>query len=278
MYKLLKYRSYHDFPDKDWVVFVHGIGGDSRTYSLQVKDFRHHFNLLLPDLRGHGLSGNMLNETGEKYNLEMIADDMFRLMDELKIKKAHFVGISFGAILIRIMEEMQPTRFLSVVLGGAVLRLRLDIYLIFKLGKFLAPYFNKHFLYKLNAYFIMPRRNHAHARQVFIDIAKTINPKEYIAWLVILEEVKFKLDLLYKLPFAFPTLLIMGDQDHSFLNDGKKFSDAFPETKIKVFEKCGHVCNIERYHDFNSHAIEFFNNQIKLQSSNLSRVQAEMTQ
>jgi pimeloyl-ACP methyl ester carboxylesterase len=257
---LLKYRLFVHHPDKEWVVFIHGIGGDSGTFFAQLKAFKEHFNLLFPDLRGHGLSKNMNNPEKRGYSLGLIAEDMFRLMDSLGIQKSHFVGGSFGAILIREMQEMQPDRFLSVVMAGAVLRLNPWVYTIFSCGKALASVVNNYFLYKMLAYYVMPRRNHRQSRREFIIRSVKIDVNEYKAWMIILKEVKHKLDRLYRQPMRSPTLLIMGSQDHTFLNDSKRFCKNHPETRLLVIPQCGHLSNIEKYKDFNKAALNFFMN------------------
>ncbi len=256
--QLLSYKCYRLSDDKEWVVFLHGIGGDSRTFSLQLKAFKPHFNLLFPDLRGHGCSNNMEKPENGCYSLDLIAEDVFKLMEHLGIEKAHFVGNSFGATLIRIMQEIDSSKFISVVAAGGVLRLKPSIYMVFNLGKVLAPYIKKpFFLYKIMAYFIMPRKNHAKSRQVFIDIAKQIDPVEYINWLVILSEVKIKLDKLFVKPFKSPALLIMGDQDHAFIKDSIRFCEINPDTNLQIISSCGHLSNIEKYNEFNVSALNF---------------------
>jgi pimeloyl-ACP methyl ester carboxylesterase len=260
MTKRLHYRSYKLGEDKEWIVFIHGIGGDSRTFRSQLNAFRKHYNLLLPDLRGHGFSKDMPLHTQKNYSLKLIANDVFDLMEHLKIKKAHFMGESFGAIAIRAMDEMNPGKIQSAILPGAVLRLKPSIYFIFKIGKLCASYVNNHFLYRIVAHFIMPRRNHAKSRKIFIQLSKSIDTKEYQSWLKILEEVKKELDLLFNKPFKSPTLLVMGDQDHAFINDARRFCKLNPDTQLYEFKHCGHLSNIERPKEFNKIALDFFKN------------------
>ncbi len=183
MTKQLHYRSYILDKEKDWIVFIHGIGGDSRTFRTQLNFLRKHYNLLLPDLRGHGFSKGIPLHTQKHYTLELIANDVFHLMNQLHVAKAHFVGESFGAILIRMMDKMAPERIQSAILPGAVLRLKPSIYAIFRLGKICASYINNHLLYQVMAHFIMPRRNHAKARKIFIQLSKNIETEEYKSWL-----------------------------------------------------------------------------------------------
>lgn len=249
------------FTRKKWVIFLHGIGGDCRTFSLQIKAFQPHFNLLLPDLRGHGASTDMSPPSSGKYTFELIAEDVFSLMNSLGIERAHFVGESFGATLIRKMQELHPDRFLCVVTAGGVLRLNILIYSVFCIGKYLSPVINKYFLYKIMAYIIMPKKNHAKSRQLFLKISKTVPPCEFISWLFILSEVKFKMDKLFRKPFTSPTLLINGNEDYAFIADNIRFCKKNPQTHMHIITSCGHLSNIDKYQEFNDLAIEFLLNE-----------------
>ena len=48
---MLHYRTYEISPETPWVVFVHGAGGSSSIWFLQLKEFKKHFNVLMVDLR-----------------------------------------------------------------------------------------------------------------------------------------------------------------------------------------------------------------------------------
>ena len=67
------------------------------------------------DLRGHGKSGKP-HEVAQ-YGAEMAAD-VIRLLDHLKVPKAHLVGYSMGAIVAGKVAATHPDRVLSVVYGG----------------------------------------------------------------------------------------------------------------------------------------------------------------
>jgi pimeloyl-ACP methyl ester carboxylesterase len=261
---LLSYRTYLHPNSTEWVVFIHGIGGNSGTFSLQLKAFTSQFNVLIPDLRGHGLSKEMSRDELDSYTLEIITNDIFQLMDHLDIAMASFVGCSFGATIIRLMEMAHPERFKSIVLAGAVLKINLGLFVILHFGKLLSPYINNHFLYATIAYFIMPRKNHIKARKMFIDASKDIPRREYRAWLYILRNLKYRLDNLFNFPFNTKrVLLISGDQDHVFLPSCREFNRRFPETRLEIIENCGHVSSIEKYNEFNELAIEFIKESYK---------------
>src|SRR5438105_8337001 len=67
------------------------------------------------DVRGHGLSDKPIKD--EAYGLEL-AEDIVRLLDENKIKKAHIVGYSMGGIITAKFLAKHPDRCLSGTLGG----------------------------------------------------------------------------------------------------------------------------------------------------------------
>lgn len=73
------------------------------------------FQLIAIDCRGHGKSDKPHDQA--KYGAEMAAD-VVRLLDHLKIRKAHLVGFSMGAFIAGKVAATHPDRVLSVVYGG----------------------------------------------------------------------------------------------------------------------------------------------------------------
>jgi pimeloyl-ACP methyl ester carboxylesterase len=67
------------------------------------------------DVRGHGLSDKPTKE--DAYGTELVKD-VVRLLDHLKIKKAHIVGYSMGGIIAGNFLTKHPDRVLSGTLGG----------------------------------------------------------------------------------------------------------------------------------------------------------------
>jgi pimeloyl-ACP methyl ester carboxylesterase len=78
---------------------------------LLAKDFQ----VIALDVRGHGLSDKPTKE--EAYGPELV-EDVVRLLDHLKIKKAHVVGYSMGGIIAGNFIAKHPDRVLSGTLGG----------------------------------------------------------------------------------------------------------------------------------------------------------------
>jgi len=79
--------------------------------TLLAKDYQ----VIALDVRGHGLSDKPTKE--EAYGPELV-EDVVRLLDHLKIKKAHIVGYSMGGIIAANFIAKHPNRVLSGTLGG----------------------------------------------------------------------------------------------------------------------------------------------------------------
>ena len=98
------------------IVFLHGWMSDSSMWGrLDTNPAAKEYQLIAVDLRGHGKSDKP--HEPEKYGPEM-AEDVVRLLDHLKLPKAHLVGYSMGAIVAGKVAATHPDRVLSVVYGG----------------------------------------------------------------------------------------------------------------------------------------------------------------
>ena len=73
------------------------------------------FQLIALDCRGHGKSDKPHDP--KMYGPEMAAD-VVRLLDHLKIEKAHLIGYSSGAFIAGKVAATHPERVLSVVYAG----------------------------------------------------------------------------------------------------------------------------------------------------------------
>lgn len=102
------------------VVLIHGWLGDSSMWGRDAKGNTklspaEGYKVIALDCRGHGLSDKPHEQ--EKYGAEM-AEDVVRLLDHLKIKKAHLIGYSMGAFIAGKVVATHPERVISVIYGG----------------------------------------------------------------------------------------------------------------------------------------------------------------
>ncbi|NTW69648.1 MAG: alpha/beta hydrolase [Chlorobiaceae bacterium] len=256
---MLHYKTYElDDPEAPWVVFVHGAGGSSSIWFLQIKEFIRHFNVLLVDLRGHGKSKGMaILKEDRHYDFEDITRDIIDVLDSLKIQKAHFIGISLGTILIRNLSEIAPDRVSSMVMGGAIIRLNIRAKVLVSLGntfKRVVPYM---WLYRFFAWIIMPSERHKKSRLLFVNEAKKVAQKEFMRWFRLTNEITPLLKYFEEKDTAIPTLYLMGDEDHMFLPAVRYIITRHTNSWLEVIGNSGHVCNVDQPVEFNSRAIHF---------------------
>lgn len=98
------------------VVLIHGWMSDSGMWGqLDTNPAAKEFQLIALDLRGHGKSDKP--HDAAKYDAE-VAEDVIRLLDHLKIEKAHLVGYSSGSFVAGKVAATHPERVRSVVFGA----------------------------------------------------------------------------------------------------------------------------------------------------------------
>ncbi len=101
------------------VILVHGLAADLGLNWVRPGIFHElakRYKVVAFDLRGHGRSGKPHDSA--QYGTEMVGD-IVRLMDHLKIEKAHVVGYSMGGFIALKMAAMHPERMLSVAPCGS---------------------------------------------------------------------------------------------------------------------------------------------------------------
>ena len=257
-FRLLNYYLYPHKNSKEWVTFVHGAGGSSSIWYKQIRDFKKHFNVLILDLRGHGNSKPKLKDTFKaKYTFDSITADIEEVIDFLKIKKSHFVGISLGTILIRNLAEKRPSLVKSMIMGGAIIKMNFRSQVLMKVGnifKSVVPYM---LLYKLFAFIIMPKKNHKKSRLLFVNEAKKLYQKEFLRWFKLTSEINPLLRFFRAKEIKIPTLYVMGSEDHLFLPSIKNIVSKHVSSSLYVIENCGHVVNVDQPETFNAKTINF---------------------
>ena len=78
-----------------WLVLSHSLACSVRMWDPQIAALKDQYRILAYDTRGHGAS----EAPKGAYTLEMLADDLFFLLKELKIGKTHYCGLSMGGMI-----------------------------------------------------------------------------------------------------------------------------------------------------------------------------------
>jgi pimeloyl-ACP methyl ester carboxylesterase len=111
----LYYRDYPGDPDKAPVLCLPGLTRNSKDFERSAAQIAPVRRVICVDLRGRGRSQydpNWLN-----YHPGMYVDDMWVLLNELKISRVVVIGTSLGGIMAMLMASMWPRQLAGVVLN-----------------------------------------------------------------------------------------------------------------------------------------------------------------
>jgi pimeloyl-ACP methyl ester carboxylesterase len=99
----------------DPLLLLHGFSGSSQDWTATIAEWSTQFQLIVPDLRGHGRSGIL----SDPFRHRDAAHDLLALLDRLKITSCKGVGISGGGNVLLHLGTMQPERVAAMVLVSA---------------------------------------------------------------------------------------------------------------------------------------------------------------
>ncbi len=253
---MLHHQIHRAGDDRPWLVFIHGAGGAIATWRYQTDAFKPFFNLLLLDLRDHGLSKN-IEPAYPVYNFNIVCDDILVVIDHLGIEKANFISLSLGSAILQQLEQKRPELIDKMIMAGGIFRATLKMKILVWLALFFNHFIPYRQMYTLFSLVILPKKNHQKSRRLYRMFARKLTQKEYLKWVGLYDEFFKVLDQYFHRQLKKVSLIVMGDEDHVFFKAAKKFAARQEKVTLVVFEKCGHICNVEQWQKFNQEALRF---------------------
>jgi 3-oxoadipate enol-lactonase len=98
----------------DPLVFLSGLGGDHRAFSVTLRHFGTRFRAIALDARDVGQS----DRADGPYSTADLADDVATLFDSLRLPPAHVVGHSLGGLVAQELALRHPATVRSLVLAS----------------------------------------------------------------------------------------------------------------------------------------------------------------
>lgn len=95
------------------LILIEGLGYASWSWFRQVKVLSEYYRVVSFDNRGVGQS----DKPDIPYSIELMADDVARLLESLNIEKAHILGVSMGGYIAQKLAIKYPQKVKSLVLG-----------------------------------------------------------------------------------------------------------------------------------------------------------------
>ena len=99
----------------DPLVLLHGFGACGKSWGPVVDSLAGRYQLIVPDLRGHGRSTN----PSATFTHRQSALDVYALLDQLGVTRFKAMGISTGGMTLLHMATQQRDRIDAMVLIGA---------------------------------------------------------------------------------------------------------------------------------------------------------------
>lgn len=244
------------------LILIHGHSLDHTMWDEQFFEFAKKYRVIRYDIRGYGYSSPQ-TETEQFTHV----DDLIKLMDTLKIDKAHIVGLSLGGYIGADMLGLYPERMLSTVLASGNVR---------PLPKPSAPMTKEE----------SERRDKeiAELKQKGIDMMKrewfnglmrsSGTQKERMrqslwnmiyqwdAWQPLHKEVRVIAgdDGYDKLKISrpdIPVMILEGKSENNRFPANPDILKYLPNGHFEMIEDCGHVMNMERPEEFNEKILKF---------------------
>ena len=237
-----------------WLVFLHGFGGSTKMWKKQIDEFKENYNLCFIDLPGHGQSA-----AGIKYKhirkFDKVADIIVETLRNHGITKATFLCVSLGSLIFAGIFKKYPEMVEKAILCGAVSGINVVCHTL--LGfvnaiKHLLPYM---VILKFFAYILMPFKSHRKSREFFINSGKLLGRSEFMAWFSLFVHDLNALKNLNGLRDK--VLFVTGSEDFVFISGVKKKYKKLKDANLKILKRCGHVCNIQKWSEFNHIALSY---------------------
>jgi 3-oxoadipate enol-lactonase len=103
---------YHDEGQGEPVLLIHGFPLSSELYQPQRAALSNRFRVITPDLRGMGRSTSL----GDDSSVDVYADDLAALLDQLGISQAIVGGMSMGGYIAFALLRRHPDRIKGLIL------------------------------------------------------------------------------------------------------------------------------------------------------------------
>jgi pimeloyl-ACP methyl ester carboxylesterase len=102
-------------PDASTVLCLHGLTRNSRDFEDLAPHLRRRFRVVVPDLRGRGLSAR--DPQLQNYQPAIYVQDILALLAAVDAPRVAVIGTSLGGMLAMMLAFSQPARIAGIVLN-----------------------------------------------------------------------------------------------------------------------------------------------------------------
>jgi pimeloyl-ACP methyl ester carboxylesterase len=230
------------------LILIHGAGGSSGYWDIQLSELSKKLRVIAIDLPGHGKSERLK----ERVSIERYAEHVAGFMKQIKLNRAVMLGHSMGGLVVQQLVLKHPELFEKLIIvdsaakfpgsGGSEFadRVRNQPETF---SEFLPMFFSKKTLSEGN----------------LTSILKHLQPSSVFDPNVLADdfEVTGALDLREKIKgITVPTLIIVGAEDR-LLSLSQFIHENIKESEIEIIPDAGHLPMLEKPDEFNKAILRF---------------------
>jgi pimeloyl-ACP methyl ester carboxylesterase len=238
------------------LILIGGLGTATWLWWKQVPEASKDFRVIAYDQRGIGWS----DKPDEPYTIPMLADDLAGLMDALRIKQAHVLGISLGGYVAQEFALKYPERVKRLVLCstsiGGVHAIPPAPDMIVAL---LTPVAGQDDLRERVALSVSPACAATHPEDIDKMVAWRLdNPQPAYAYnRQLMSSVGWTSEGRLGQIIA-PTMVLAGTADTVVPpGNAELLAEGIPHAELRLLEGAGHLINVEQADEFNQEVIRF---------------------
>ncbi|HEX8190194.1 MAG TPA: alpha/beta fold hydrolase [Pyrinomonadaceae bacterium] len=236
------------------VVLLHGLGGNSTNWAFNTPALAQKYRVVVPDQVGFGQSDKPLLN----YRIGTYVDFLDKFLSELKVERATLVGNSMGGWVAALYALKYPAKVERLVLvdsAGFAPPKEFDINALAGLN----PSTRDEMRRLAGMVFYNPVFKSDAAVDVLLAQRMSAGDGYTIQRLV--ESIHRGDDMLDGRLGAIrqPVLLVWGREDGltPLAREGEKFRRELPSAELVVFDRCGHVPQVEKAPEFNEALLKF---------------------
>jgi pimeloyl-ACP methyl ester carboxylesterase len=235
------------------VFFLHGLGGCSSDWDLQIPDVAKSHRTIAMDVRGHGRS----SQPPGPYSVRQFADDAIALLRSLQMEPAHVVGLSMGGMIAFEMavDSPQSVRSLTILNSGPEMILRtLQEQQIIEARYKIVREMGMLVMAKMIAEPLFPKTEQIEVRQRFEHEIASNDPRAYLDSLSAINGWSV-MDRIGNIQC--PVLIVASDQDYTPLEWKRAYAAKISGARVAVLGDSRHAGNLDQPEKFNRVLLEF---------------------
>lgn len=237
-----------------WLVMSHSLACDVSMWEEQVDAFAAKFRLLRYDTRGHGGS----QAPPGPYTLDLLAEDLKSLLDQLGIRRTHFIGLSMGGMIGQTFALKYPNVLQTMVLCDTTsaypastaevwnerIRVARSSGMAALTESTLARWFTEQF---------------RAARPDVIERFRKLISRTPVEGYVGCSEALVRINVTSRLfNLRIPALVVVGEHDPGTpVSMAKAIHENLPLSQLEVISQAAHISNVERPDEFNRLVLDF---------------------